>query len=85
MRVASKQDGGPGDPLTERLVLLQIAGRRYGERRERLYRTLRHIEPVVLDAAIDGLESVGVVVNKGKAVHQSSALRRIDSLGVICV
>jgi hypothetical protein len=84
MHGESKQDEGPSDRRVERLVLLQVAGRRWGERRERLYRTLRHIEPAVLDAAIDSLEAAGVVIAKGRSVHQTPALKRID-LRVICV
>jgi hypothetical protein len=85
MHGESKQDDGPSDPRVERLVLLQVAGKRWGERRERLYRTLRHIEPAALDAAIDSLQAAGVVIVKGRSVPQTRALKRIDDLRVICV
>jgi hypothetical protein len=85
MHGESKQDDGPSDRRVERLVLLQVAGRRWGERRERMYRALGHIEPSRIDRAIEGLEAAGVVVSKGRAVHQTAALRRIDELRVLAV
>lgn len=85
MQTASKQDAGMIDRTTERLVVFEVAGRARGRERARMYRTLSHIEPLVIDAAVGSLEAVGVVSSRGATVHQTAALLRIDALGVICV
>ena len=85
MHKQSKQDPGPQDFAAERLVLLQVAGKRWGRPRQRMYRVLPDLGPERVDRAIEGLEAVGVVISKGKAVHESPALRRIDALDVIGV
>lgn len=85
MHGKSKQDPGVVDRTTERLVVFEVAERASGRDRRRIYRTLSHIDPAVIDAAITSLEAVGVVVCRGLSVRQTAALRRLDALGVICV
>ena len=67
---------------TEYLVVLQVVGRTRGRERERMYRVLRRA-PAEVDAAIEGLEHAGVVAVKGARIYPSSALKRLDDLGLI--
>lgn len=85
MHGPSKQDAGHIDVLTEKLVVLQVAGVKRGRERVRMYRALRNSPQPSVDAAIESLQSAGVVVVKGKSIHQSAALRRIDRLDLICI
>jgi hypothetical protein len=67
---------------TEYLVVLQVVGRTRGRERERMYRALRRT-PAEVDAAIKSLEDAGIVAVKGARVHASSALKRLDDLGLV--
>ncbi|HEY4917603.1 MAG TPA: hypothetical protein VIH92_11860 [Solirubrobacteraceae bacterium] len=49
-----------------------------------MYRVLRRA-PAEVDAAIEGLEHAGVVAVKGARIYPSSALKRLDDLGLIGV
>jgi hypothetical protein len=49
-----------------------------------MYRALRRTQAEV-DAAIESLDHAGVVAVKGARVHPSSALKRLDALGLIGV
>jgi hypothetical protein len=69
---------------TEYLVVLQVVGRTRGRERARMYRALRRT-PAEVDAAIESLEHAGVVAVKGARIHPSSALKRLDDLGLIGV
>jgi hypothetical protein len=84
MHGSSKHDEADIDARTERLVVLQVAGRRRGRERERMYRAL-HIDRERVDDAIASLTLAGVVAVKGQSVHQTAALRRVDCLGLIAV
>jgi hypothetical protein len=85
MHGSSKHDEADIDARTERLVVLQVAGRRRGRERERMYRALRNIDRNHVDDAIGSLTLAGVVAVKGQSVHQTAALRRVDCLGMIAV
>lgn len=85
MHGESKQDGCPLDSYAEHLVVLQVAGVARGRRRERIHGTLSDLDPGRIDDAIASLAAVGVVVVRGRSVHQSSALARIDALDFIGV
>lgn len=69
---------------TEYLVVLEIVGRVRGRERERMYRALRR-PPADVDAAVASLEQAGIVAVKGARIHASSALKRLDQLGLIGV
>jgi hypothetical protein len=85
MHGASKQGGCQIDSYAEHLVVLTVAGVERGRTREQVYRTLSDVDRERLDDAIDSLAAVGVVVVKGRSVHQSRALERIDRLDMIGV
>jgi hypothetical protein len=85
MHGPSKQGGCLIDSYAEHLVILQVAGVRRGRRRERIYLALAGIETDRVDSAIASLAAVGLVAVRGRSVHQSSALERIDLLGYITV
>jgi hypothetical protein len=85
MHDESKQDQGELDAHAEHLLVLDVAGVRRGRERERIYHTLHGLEPSRIDAAIESLRRVGVVLVKGQSVHQSPALERIDRLDMIGV
>lgn len=85
MHRQSKQDGEPTDARVQKLVVLQVAGVRRGRERTRIHRALRDIPPTTIDAAIDALQKAGVVIVKGKSIHETNALGRLDQLGMICV
>jgi hypothetical protein len=85
MQNQSKQDPACREPYTERLVVLQLLGRKDGLAPEYLERTLRPIEAEYVREAIAGLEEAGVVVINRTRIHQSATLRRIDELHLICV
>jgi hypothetical protein len=83
MHGESKQDTGSIDWRTERLIVVDVLAVRRGRPRERIYRTFRNIEQQRIDDAITRLEIIGVVIVKGRSVHQSRALARIDYLRLI--
>jgi hypothetical protein len=83
MRNQSKQDGCPLDSYAEHLVVLQVAGEKRGRRRKRIRSELSDLGRERVDDAIASLTAVGLVVVRGRSVHQSSALERIDFLGYI--
>jgi hypothetical protein len=83
MHDESKQDGCQIDSRAEHLVVLTVAGVKRGRRRERIHSDLSDLDPSRVDDAIASLAAVGVVVVKGRSVHQSSALARIDALDFI--
>jgi hypothetical protein len=85
MHGQSKQDGCQIDSYAEHLVVLSVAGVKRGRTREQVYRTLSDLDRGCVDAAIDSLAAVGVVTVKGRSVHQSRALERIDRLDMICM
>lgn len=74
MHDESKQGGSQIDSYAEHLVVLTVAGVERGRRREQVYRTLGDLDRSRVDDAIARLEAVGLVVVKGRSVHQSSAL-----------
>ncbi len=68
---------------TEYLVVLEVMARVHGRERERMYRALRDRTRAEVDEAITSLEQAGVVTVKGARVHASSALTRLNDLGLI--
>jgi hypothetical protein len=85
MHCPSKQDGCQIDSYAEHLVVLQVAGEKRGRRRERIRSELSDLGRERVDDAIASLAAVGLVSVRGRSVHQSSALERIDFLGYITV
>lgn len=85
MHGQSKQDGCQIDSYAEHLVVLQVAGEKRGRRRKRIRSELSDLGRERVDDAIASLTAVGLVVVRGRSVHQSSALERIDLLGYITV
>jgi hypothetical protein len=85
MQNQSKQDPGCREPYTERLVVLQLLGRKDGLAPAQPKRTLRPIEPEYVREAIAGLEETGLAVIKRTRIHPTLALRRLDELTMICV
>lgn len=85
MHDPSKQDGCQIDSHAEHLVVLMVAGVKRGRRRERIHSTLSDLDRSRVDDAIASLEAVGLVVVKGRSVHQSSALERIDALDFLAI
>jgi hypothetical protein len=85
MHHASKQQGGQIDSYAEHLVILEVAGAKRGRSRERIHRVLADVGADRIDSAIASLSAVGLMVVKGRSVHQSSALERMDLLGYITI
>jgi hypothetical protein len=85
MHDQSKQDGCPLDSYAEHLVILQVAGEKRGRRQGRIHSELSDLGRGCVDEAIASLAAVGLVAVRGRSVHQSSALERIDLLGYITV
>lgn len=69
----------------EYLVVLDVLRRPRGRDRERMYKALRTSSPDELDTAIASLEQAGIVSVKGKQIHASPALRRLNELKLIGV
>ncbi|HEX3435070.1 MAG TPA: hypothetical protein VHT25_13530 [Solirubrobacteraceae bacterium] len=85
MHDESKQHGSQIDSYAEHLVILQVAGVKRGRPRERIHRVLGDLGVERVDRAVASLSAVGLVVVKGRSVHQSSALERMDLLGYITI
>jgi hypothetical protein len=85
MHDASKQQGCQIDSYAEHLVILEVAGVRRGRLRERLHRVLADVGADRIDSAIASLTAVGLVVVKGRSIHQTGALARMDALGYITI
>jgi hypothetical protein len=85
MHGESKQQGGQIDSYAEHLVILEVAGVKRGRTRERIHGVLADVGAERVDGAIASLAAVGLVVVKGRSVHQSSALERMDALGYITI
>ncbi len=85
MRKESNHDSCEIDVMAESVVVLSVAGAMNGRTRERLYRSLRDIDPARIDAATASLAKAGVVVLRGKRVVQSAALERLDRLDMISI
>jgi hypothetical protein len=85
MHDASKQGGGQIDSYAEHLVILQVSGVKRGRPRERICRVLADLGVERIDSAIASLAAVGLVVVKGRSIHQSDALERMDLLGYITI
>lgn len=73
------------DTEAESLIVLAIAGLKSGRTRERLYRSLRHLDPVRIDAATASLVAVGLLEWRGRRLLQTPALSRIDVLDMIAI
>lgn len=85
MHGASKQGDGQIDNYAEHLVILQVAGVKRGRQRERICRVLADLGVERVDRAIASLAAVGLVDVRGRSIHQSSALERMDLLGYITI
>jgi hypothetical protein len=85
MRGQPKQDQGQIDARTERLIVLQLIGRKHTVERTRLYQSLADIETGQLEAAIARLALDGVIDEQGTSVRSSAALVRLDRLRMICL
>lgn len=85
MHGESKQDGCQIDSYAEHLVILEVAGVKRGRPRERIHSVLADVGADRIDSAIASLSAVGLVVVRGRSVHQSSALERMDALGYITI
>ncbi|HEY2768005.1 MAG TPA: hypothetical protein VGI76_07080 [Solirubrobacteraceae bacterium] len=77
----------PGDPGTERIVLLELLRDERSERwtRTELERELYDVDPDAISGSLISLEAVGVVSVNGEQVQASPAVRRIDALDMICI
>jgi hypothetical protein len=71
----------------ERLVMLQLLDHDEGDplSRQQLYDELYDISPGELDAAVDGLEGVGLLRTSANAIWASPATRRMDELDLIAI
>lgn len=83
MHQASNQDADDIDDRTERRIVIQVVGLTRGRERARMYKALRDLQQQSIDTATESLQTAGVVIVKGKSVHQSAALQRIDRLDLI--
>ena len=73
------------DTWAESLIVLALAGISNGRTKQRLYRSLRDIEPARIEAATERLLQAGVIEQHGTHLVQSPALERLDRLDLICI
>jgi hypothetical protein len=85
MRERCDHDAGEIDVWAESLIVLAVVGAKNGRTRDRLYRSLRDIDPARVDAATRRLAAAGVVQLRGRRVTQSTALERLDRLDMITI
>jgi hypothetical protein len=78
-------DGCEVDIWAESLVVLVLVGVSNGRTRERLYRSLREVDPSRIDTATTRLVRAGVLDRAGGRLVQSAALERLDRLDMICI
>jgi DNA-binding transcriptional ArsR family regulator len=69
----------------ERVVVMELLGRRHGRDREELYASLEMLSRAEVDAAITSLEKHGVVTTASTGVIPTPALRHIEHLNLIAV
>jgi hypothetical protein len=81
MHRASKQTR----ETVERLVVIDLLGQTRGHTRETLFQNLRHHDQATVNAAIDGLIDIGILVSHGERVAPSRAFAHLDALGVIAI
>ena len=76
-----------GTWAVERLVMLQLLDHDEGDplSRQQLSDELYDISPGELDAAVDGLEGVGLLRTSANAIWASPATRRMDELDLIAI
>ena len=75
---------GQNNQPAEYVVVVQLLDRERGRDRERLYRALGR-DRTEVDAAIDGLERVGVLTIAGRTIRASPALVCLERLGLIAL
>lgn len=85
MRGECNHDTCAIDTMAESLIVIAIAGLKSGRTRERLYRSLRDIDPVRIEAATASLIAVGLLRHQGGRIIQTPALERIDRLDMISI
>jgi hypothetical protein len=71
------------DIWAESLVVIALLGVSNSRTRERLYRSLREVDPSRIDLATARLVRAGVLVQAGGRLVQSTALERLDRLDMI--
>lgn len=81
---ATSTEQTPADPGTERLILLELLR---GERctREQLERELYDVDPDAIADALTSLAAIGAANLDGEMVRASAAIRRLDTLHMICL
>jgi hypothetical protein len=73
------------DIWAESLVVLTLVGVSNGRTRERLYRSLREVDPSRIDLATAGLIRAGVLDQAGGRLVQSKALERFGHARHGCI
>jgi len=73
------------DTWTERLLVLHVLDRQEPVSRAEITEALDHIGPATIDAALNSLQTHGVVLVEIERISASSCTRHLDELGVICV
>jgi hypothetical protein len=71
------------DVWAESLVVVGLLGVSNGRTRERLYRSLREVDPSRIDLATARLVRAGVLDQVGGRLVQSPALERLERLDMI--
>lgn len=85
MRGECNQDPGAIDAWVESLIVLAVLGVTNGRSKQRIYRSLRDIDPLRVDTAAASLTAAGVILRRGNRVLQSPGLERLDRLDMICI
>ena len=69
----------------ESLVVLAVVGVKNGRTRDRLYRSLRGVDPARVEAATRRLAAAGIIELRRRRVVQSAAFERLDRLDMITI
>jgi hypothetical protein len=75
----------PDDIAVQATVVLQLLGRAGAYPRADLFAALKGVAAEQATAALDSLESTGVVQVDAGGVRATEAVRRLDQLGLIAV
>ncbi len=69
----------------ERLVAIELLGRPHGRERDRMYHTLRAHSRETIDAAINSLETTGVLRVAGARVVASDSMQHLERLSLLAI
>jgi hypothetical protein len=75
----------PIDTTAQSAVVLELLQRPEGIAFEQMRSTIRDIEHMRLQAAVDSLRDAAVIRCEGDMAFATAALERLDALGMVCI